>query len=197
MNATDFTLHQGKTFQRIVRWEAPPFIYKAITAINNGAPMEITVPAHGVPEGWRVALTSVKGMDELNAAAIPPKNAEFRKASVVNANTIQLNSVVSADFKPYISGGYVVYYTPVPLAGYTARLTIKNRVGGTVLKALTSPTDIVIDDIAKTIALSISAADTAAFAKGTYVYDLEMVSAGGVVTLLLSGKLTVVPEVTT
>jgi hypothetical protein len=59
-----------------------------------------------------------------------------------------------------------------------------------------SPTDIVLDDTAKTITVTISAADTAAYDFTTGVYDLELVSSGGVVTQLLAGNVTVGSEVT-
>jgi hypothetical protein len=46
------------------------------------------------------------------------------------------------------------------------------------------------------ITLSLTATETAALAAGRYVYDLEMVSSGGLVTRLLEGVATVSPEVT-
>jgi len=51
-----------------------------------------------------------------------------------------------------VSGGYVVYYTPVNLVGYTARMTIKDKIGGTVLATLVmqAGTGFVIDTAAQT-----------------------------------------------
>jgi hypothetical protein len=46
------------------------------------------------------------------------------------------------------------------------------------------------------ITVSLTATETAALAAGRYVYDLEMVSSGGLVTRLLEGVVTVSPEVT-
>lgn len=192
----DFTVRQGETFQRVVRWEIPPFIYKAIQSITQAAPVEIVSATHGLVNGWRTAVVSVKGMTEINAKNNPLRATDFNKATVVNANTVQLNKVNAADFSEYESGGYLQYYTPAPLAGYSARMTIKDRVGGTVLLALVSPTHIVIDDAAKTITVTISATDTAAFAPGRYVYDFEMVN-GAVVTPILNGEIEVTAEVTT
>lgn len=197
MTTYDLTIHQGKTFQRVVRWEAPPLIYRPISAITQSAPVEITAATHGVPNGWRVAVTAAGGMDEINASSIPPKASDFHKATVIDANTIQLNEVVSSEYDPYTSGGSLVYWTPVTLTGVTARMTIKNRPGGSVLHTMVSPTDIAIDNTNKTISLSISATNTATFAKGSYVYDLEAQESNGVVTLLLAGSITVVMEVTT
>ena len=196
--AKDFVILQGKTFGQLLRWEAPPIIYKPITAITQTAPVGITSTAHGIPNGWRVAVVSVKGMVQINAPSSPPKDKDFRQATVVDANTVQLNEVNAAEFKAYISGGYLQFNTPVDLAGFTARMSIKDEIGGTELLRLdTTNNRIVIDNAAKTISLTIDAATTEdiTFKKG--IYDLEMVSASGVVTALLTGAISVTREVTT
>jgi hypothetical protein len=64
------------------------------------------------------------------------------------------------------------------------------------LVSLVSPTDITIDDTAKTVTITITAVVTAAYTFSSGVYDLEMVSGAGVVTQLLSGNVTVLDEVT-
>lgn len=46
------------------------------------------------------------------------------------------------------------------------------------------------------ITLSLTATLTAGIPATRYVYDLEMISSGGVVTRLLEGYVTVTPEVT-
>lgn len=192
----NFTLHQGKTFQFIARWEKLPFVYKAIQAIVKTAPVAITSATHDLVDGWRAAVVSVQGMTEINATNKPLRQSDFHKITLVDVNEITINDINAAEFTEYESGGFLQYYTPADLAGYSSRMTIKDRVGGTVLKALVSPTDIVVDDTTKTITVTISATDTAAFTHGFYVYDLEMVN-GAEVTLILSGEIEVVPEVTT
>lgn len=198
----DFVIEQGKTFQHVLRWEAPPYIYKPISGITQAAPAVVTAATHGVPNGWRVAIVSVKGMTAINAVNDPPKTSEYKRATVLTANTIELNDVNSADYKPYTSGGYVQYLTPVDMGGFTARMQIKDKVGGVVLASTEvgdTPLDtitITIDNVAKTISLLISAADTAALTWTKGVYELEMIN-GGVVTALLTGKITVTKEVTT
>lgn len=195
--ASNLVIKQGKTFTRLLRWEAAPIIYKAITAIEQVAPVRLTVAGHGIPDGWRAAVTAVKGMTELNAS-IPPELDEYRKVTVVDTDTIEFNDVNAATYKAYASGGYVQYNTPVNMAGFTARMTIKDRVGGTTLETLTTENSaITIDNTVKTITLLLSATATAAYTWVKGVYDLEMVSASGVVTLLLSGDITVEKEVTT
>lgn len=193
---------QGKTFSRVVRWEVAPIIYRPITGIVVGAPARLTVPAHGMVDGWRGAVTAVKGMTQINATKAPPKDSDYHAVSVVDADTVEFNDVNAAAFAAYVSGGYLQYNTPASLVGHSARMSVKAKVGGEELlrldTTLVAPQPrIVLDDAAKTITLSISAADTAALGWTSGVYDLEVVSPAGIVTLLMYGKFTVVKEVTT
>lgn len=194
---TNLTIKQGETFEQVVRWETQPLIYRPITGIARSAPVSITCPSHGVPNGWMVAVRDVVGMTELNAAENPPLDTDYRPATVIDANTIELNEVSSALFKAYRSGGALVYYTPKNLTGFTARMTIRDRIGGTVLAELTSAdSEILINTANFTITVVIAPAVTAAFAWTKGVYDLEMVSPSGTVTRILSGNIHLSKEVT-
>jgi len=195
---SEVVIQQGKTWSRVLRWETSPIVYKAISAITQLVPVRMTVASHGLVANWRAAITGVGGMVELNARSDPPRSPDYHKATVVDANTIELNSVNASSFSAYTSGGYVQYNTPVNLTGYTARMQIRrNFASSTVLKELTVANGaIVIDNTAKTITATISATDTAGFTWTTAVFDLEMVSPGGVVTQLWSGSMRVVKEVT-
>jgi len=86
----------------------------------------------------------------------------------------------------------------VNLTGYTARAQIRPSAASatTTLSLTTENSRIALGGSAGTITLSISATDTAAIAAGRYVYDLELVSAGGIVTRLLQGIVTVSANVT-
>lgn len=87
--------------------------------------------------------------------------------------------------------------TPVDLTNYTARMQVRQTVDATaVALSLTSGTGITLGGTAGTIYLEASATTTAGVAGGQYVYDLEIVSAGGNVTRLLEGTFMVDPEVT-
>lgn len=197
-DSQDLTIYQGKTFRKVIRWQVEPLIYKAISAITKAGPVSITATGHGVPDGWMVAIASAGGMRQINAKYNPPSGADFKQATVVDANTLQLNKVNSSGFATYTSGGYVVYYTPQSLAGYTARMTIRDFVGGMELLSLTTVNSrILLDDTYKTITLFISATDTAALDFSSGVYDLELVDGSGIVTQLLAGNIYVTNEVTT
>jgi hypothetical protein len=88
--------------------------------------------------------------------------------------------------------------TPINLTGYTAALQIRDTYADTTTDlSLTSPSGgIVITGATGTIAITASAAQTAAIAAGTYVYDLEITSSGGIVTRLIQGKISLSPQVT-
>ena len=94
--------------------------------------------------------------------------------------------------------------TVVDLTGYSARMKIKDEVGGTLIKSLTSATNggLTIGGSAGNVTngeidVLISASDTESFAAPqTAVYDLEIVSSGGVVDRVLQGKFIINPEVT-
>jgi hypothetical protein len=55
---------------------------------------------------------------------------------------------------------------------------------------------ITIDNVAKTISLTLSATATAAYIFTSAVYSLELVSSGGEVTPFATGSITLVKEVT-
>ena len=92
----------------------------------------------------------------------------------------------------------------VNLNGYTARMKIKDEVGGTLIKSLTSASGggLSIGGSAGNnangeIDILISASDTASFsAPITAVYDIETVTSGGIVDRILQGKFVINPEVT-
>jgi hypothetical protein len=193
----DLTIVKGKSFSQVLRWGAAPIAYKTITAITNSAPITITSAAHGIPDGWAVSIHSVKGMTQINSEYDPPRCNDFHQVTVVDSNTLSINTINSLDYKPYVSGGVIRFSTPVDMGGYTARMAIKDAVGGTTYVTLTTDNErIVIDNVAKTITLNIDAETTAALSIQRGVYDLEMVS-DDTVTALVAGKVIVLDEVTT
>lgn len=206
----DMEIQRGKTLTRTIRWENGDLVVrKPITAISlaSGAP-RLAVVGHGLTNGWRCYVTRVKGMEKLNAENVPPHDNDYHPATAIDGNTIELNDVDPVDdngreWLAYTDGGFLNWNAPVDLTGYTARMKIKDKVGGTVLAStdvMDTPKNVLtitIDNAAKTITISIPATDTDDFTWKTGVYDLEMVSASGVVTTILGGKVAVSKEVTT
>jgi hypothetical protein len=199
MANVDLTIKQGKTFSRVFRWGTDPILYKPITAISQGAPAQLTVPGHGLPDGWPAAIVSVRGMTEINARHNPPWPIDYERLSLLDANTITLNKVDSSNFTAYTSGGYVRTYTPVDLAGFIARMQIKDHKGGAVLASFTSAGgNITLDNTLKTITVRIEASATAGYAWTRGVFDLELENVGASYTKeIASGNVVVVREVTT
>lgn len=194
----DLNILQGKTYSLPIKWETEPLVYKAISGITQAAPAVVSCTDHGVPDGWRVAVVSAKGMTQINAQSTPPKDSDYLVATYINTNTVELNAVNASGFKAYTSGGYLQYRTPKDLTGFTARMSVKDKVGGTELIRLTTENSrIIIDTATSTIELLLDEATTALIEWTKGVYDLELVSASGVVTALLYGAVTVTKEVTT
>jgi len=86
----------------------------------------------------------------------------------------------------------------VDLTGYTARLQARATLesASTLVELTTANSRIALGGAAGTITLTISATDTAALTSGRGVYDLELVSGGGIVTRLLQGVATISRNVT-
>lgn len=200
----DFEILIGSTWEYVIRWGTTPIVRKPITNIDLslGAP-RLSVSSHGLFDGWGVAVYGVKSPRQINAVNNPPEGGDYHSATVIDTGTIELNDVTPVDengqeWPAYTSGGFIQYDTPVDLTGYTARMSIKDKIGGAVLHSLTTENGgIVIDPAAKTILLSIPAATTEDFTWSRGVYDLEMVSSAGKVTRIISGRIALSREVTT
>lgn len=186
-----FKLYQGSTFSEILRWESSKKVYKTITGISNAAPCIITSTGHGIPNGWRVKVTNVLGMTEIN------NSEDYYLGTYVDANTVELNAVNSVGYKTYTSGGVLEYNQPVDLTGYTARMQIRLKVDDTeIIHELTTENGgITINTSTYTLTLTIPAATTTLFTFTTAVYSLELVS-GSVVTPFVNGTITMYKEVT-
>lgn len=199
----DLVIRKGSTFEQVFRWETEPFVVKPIVLITRGVSVRLTVPGHGLVNGWRAAVVDAVDLTSLNARNNPPSDDdEFRRATVIDADTIEFNGLSTAlEKKPHKANtGALVYYTPHDLVAYIARLSIKDKVGGTlVIPQLTSAVNggLSIDDATKEIKAVISATQAAAIAKKAGVYDLELESPAGVVTALFMGDITFTNEVTT
>lgn len=85
----------------------------------------------------------------------------------------------------------------VNTTGFSARMQLRTSysAASATLELTTANGRISLTN-AGVITLSLSATETAALAAGRYVYDLELVSSGGLVTRLLEGIVTITPEVT-
>jgi len=188
----NLTIYQGSTFSEILRWEGSKKVYKNITGITQAAPIVITSAAHGIPDGWRVKITNVGGMKEVNSTEL------YRKATLLSSSTIELNELNGVGFTAYTTGGILEYNEAIDLTGYTARMQVRTKLetATTLLELTTENSGIVLDNTKKTITINISATDTAALTWLTGVYSLELISSTGIVTTLINGNVSVKKEVT-
>lgn len=187
-NEKDFCVPAGETFHPTLRWGSGVYAAKAITAITKATPAVVTAVAHDLPNGWPCACVGVQGMTQINDPRYPPTDWKF--GTVIDANTVQLNEVSSADYSTYTSGGALVYDTPTPLAGVTVTMTIYSDPDHeTVLETLTSavPAEIDVDLTLMTITPLLQ---TAALTWDTGYYLVLATDSGGVITELLRGVIT-------
>jgi hypothetical protein len=185
----DFVVAAGETFLPTIRWATEVLNGVAITAITQAAPAVVTAVAHGVPNGWPVAIVSAKGMTQINSPRYPPNASNWHSATVMSVDTIKLNDVNSADFTAYLSGGFLVYNVPHTLSGMTVRMIIQDApVNGTVLATLTIGSGITVDTSLFTITPRL---ETAALAWTVGYYDLEITDGASVIVQLISGTITI------
>lgn len=182
---------QGSTVEEVLRWESPVQGYKSITGITKAAPAVITAVGHGLPVGWRVKITNVVGMKEINS------EDTYHIVSDSTSDSVTINSLNTLGYTNYTSGGVLNFNVPEDLNGYTARMQIRQKLTSTdIIKELTTENGgITLDNTAKTITINISATDTAAFTFSTAVYSLEMVKSGDV-HCLVTGTITLDKEIT-
>lgn len=93
---------------------------------------------------------------------------------------------------------YLIDSVPVNLTGYTARMQVREKPSSpsTVLNLTTENGGIELGGLAGSILIDISASTTTSIIPKSYVYDLELQSAGGFVIRLIEGTFNVTPEVT-
>ncbi len=86
----------------------------------------------------------------------------------------------------------------VNLSGYTGRMQVRadHDSTTTILSLTTANGGITLGGALGTILITVSSTESATLTPGEYVYDLELVAAGGEVTRLVQGTFLVRPEVT-
>lgn len=190
-----YKIYQGSTFQETLRWESETKQYAPISTISNSAPCVVTTSsAHGVPLNWRVRITGVTGMKDINTIS----DDAYYLVTGKTSSTLTLNQVNSAAYGAYTSGGIVEYNTPIPITGYSAQMQIRETLESTtVIHELTTANGgIVIDPVNFTISLNISSAVTGTFNFDSAVYSCELVDNQSNVIPFLTGSISLVKEVT-
>ena len=190
-----YKIYQGSTFQETLRWESETKQYAPISTITNSAPCIITTSgSHSIPLNWRVRVTGVTGMKDINTIS----DDAYYLVTSKTGTTITMNQVNTSAYGAYTSGGIVEYNTPVPLAGYTAQMQIRETLESTsvIAELTTANGGIAIDPVNYTITLKLSATLTAAFNFDSAVYSCELTDSQNNVFQFLNGSISLVKEIT-
>lgn len=190
----NYKIYQGGTFQETFRWESETKVYVPISSIAKSAPCVITTSqAHNLPTGWRFRVVGAGGMKEINSVG-----EDYHLSTLTpTTTTVEINQVNSLAYTAYTSGGVIEFNQPVSLAGFAARMQIRETVDSSTVihEATTQNSQIVIDDVNKTIQITLLANITQTFNFPTAVYSLELYNGNNVIPFI-NGNLTLVQEVT-
>lgn len=190
----NYKIYQGSTFQETFRWESETKVYVPISSIAKSAPCVITTTTpHNLPVAWRFRVVGAAGMKDINSTG----EEYYLSTAAPTATTIEINQINSLAYNAYTSGGVVEFNQPVPLAGYAARMQIRETVDSpTVIhEATTQNSQISLDNTTKTIQITLLANITQNFTFSTAVYSLELYNGNNVIPFI-NGNLTLVQEVT-
>jgi hypothetical protein len=191
----NYKIYQGTTFKQVYRWETNTKYYANIQSITKSGPCIITTSApHSIPPGWRVRVTNVGGMKEINVTS----DDQYYVVNDATSNTLTINQINSSGFTNYTSGGTVEYNAPYPLQYYSAVMQIRpTATSDTIILSRNSSAGggIVIDPVTSTITVTITATQTALFDFTVAVYGIELTDTSGNVTPFLTGNITLVKDV--
>lgn len=189
-------IQQGKTLEFALQYAEDRFTYRDIAAVPSLAPVRLSVPSHGIPDGWPVTIQCVKRPAEMNGDHI---------ATVIDDNTIEINDLVGACWRhQWAAGGHVRFAVPQDITDWSARATFRRRIGDTsaVLTLDSNPANspdglIIVDPAEHSFTLQLTDAVTAALKPMCGVWDAEAVDPDGKVYVLVGvSPFEVVGEVT-
>lgn len=175
----ELTITRGKTFEFAFLFADDERVYRPITAMPQSAPVRLTIPGHGMPDGWPFRIECVKTPSELNSVS-----SAVYFAKVIDDDTVELNGLNAHCWKAFSGTGIAVYQKPMNLAGWTCRAQVRNCVGGELLFAW-EPSPAAgngaasVDVAGSSFVLSIDAALAASLAWSYGVYDLEATDGNG------------------
>ncbi len=200
MTAPTFKLSvtRGKTLKQTLLYADTTLKYKAITAQVSTAPVHLTVPDHGIPDGWPVRIQGVSVPSEMNT----PEGLSVA-AYTVDPDTVEINSMDSSSWDAFTVSGNLVFSAPADLTGWKMRMQVRDKIGGNVLLSLSSDPadtpdgDIEIDVAGSAFTLKLSAEKTAALSWVSGVYDIEAILPdSSVISVIAPSPILVNQEVT-
>ena len=200
-------IRKGETYRRVLRLHVKRQQYLTINAAGQGAPCLLGVPDHGLLGSWRInRITSVQGMRDINTHRLQNgvwvptplglANENGLPIDVLDANTLILPTINASSYALYQSGGVIEYFPPVPLAGCSAALQVRDHPGADAVRLDLNTTNnkIVLDAALNTVTITIPVAEVDALTFQRGVATLELTDAAGVRTLLMPNRPVIVGD---
>jgi hypothetical protein len=133
-------------------------------------------------------------MTAINAANDPPKDKDYLPVSVIDADTLEFNSINAAGYPALVAGsGVLMAKTPVDLTGAAVTMQVRDDTGA--LLFTTTHAQVSYDPISSSINIRIEGAVVETWAFDSATYAIEAVFQDGTVSEFVSGTLTVLGEV--
>lgn len=169
-------IRKGSSTEFVFWWQNPKFIYKPISGVSQSAPVQLSCTGHGMNDGQYFCVTGVKGGgQQLNGN--PEKIADYHKATLVDADTVEINGVNSADWSAYVSGGHIQYREPLNLTGCTAFGQLRETVDAVfpIMEFSTVDGSIVIDELEGKVTIKFDPSITELVEVENAVFDYRIV----------------------
>lgn len=134
----NLTLIEGHSEIVDVRFETEPIVRKPITSVTspNGCARVVAI-GHGAKHGQRVALINMLGtVSALNAdldALAKGRSSEYSQATLIDADTVELNAVNAAGLVHTANTGFLQYNTLEDLTAHTQKCRVRDRKGGNLV----------------------------------------------------------------
>lgn len=121
-------IYRGSPWQRRVFCEAGALHSQPVSALQASCTtLQLTVPQHGLPSCWRVALHGCRQLlPGWMARCHPPAAHEYHLATVQDADTLQLRNPDGRSMPAYRGGAAILYRPPLDLQGVQASLLLRN-----------------------------------------------------------------------
>ena len=174
------TIRKGSAENIPIRIESSAWEYATISAVAQTAPLRITA-SDVPPDGWRTAIMNVKAVAEFGAQNNPPKDADLHATTRIDATTVEFNAINGAGFRAHTTGGQLAWRLPVDLGQYeSARMNVRDKVGGTLLASYSTTTgELEIDSANAVLWLRLSEEQTIALGSRVRVFDIELIRYNG------------------
>jgi hypothetical protein len=163
------------------------FIYKQPAEITN-------ITASGSVVNF-TALNGFTAGQVVSIDGVLPPQYNLQNVTIASASASNF-TVTNGATGIYISGGIAT--SPVNVVGYTAKMQLRSlpQDANAVLTLTSAAGEISVIGAQGQFDVHATAAQTGAIDEGTYYYDIEITSQGGIVTRLAQGQIVVTPEVT-